>query len=440
MGGHNPITLHSVNEDLFAYMWSLIAETMVPELQFTRYTKESIAMLVSQKNDCPMCVTAHRMMSIAAERAESVLHHSAHGKYNQQRITNAQGKTITVCPECSHQCRRHSYAMAYAEQIIEQSMICRKENFLGGEQGRESATSSRDDDHNNIPLHEKEKAEIALIVLLFFHMNRSVSALLGEQLSTAMLRVPRPVASRMERDGPMRFMSKLMAPFMASRVRNNLYPPGMISSKLFATSTSDSCDDYVATMDHPNNKDKEDSDDSTTNADADDQRDDNAPSSATSSSSSLSFEDIVPEHLQGIRLAGEERAKAVVRLLRWTEDLYQTNATLHGIVSPAMLEFLDHPQNTKPPADLPPYEICRWATSVVRNCDFTANAATTPTQRAVATVLFLVSVAPQCVFGSPYWKHMVEALEGGESFARTTVLWWSLRFTLRNAKGLSLSK
>jgi len=70
MGGHNPITLHSVNEDLFAYMWSLIAETMVPELQFTRYTKESIAMLVSQKNDCPMCVTAHRMMSIAAERAE----------------------------------------------------------------------------------------------------------------------------------------------------------------------------------------------------------------------------------------------------------------------------------------------------------------------------------------------------------------------------------
>ena len=45
-GNNNPITLHSVNDDLFARVWSVIAETMVVTGALSRPTKEAIATMV----------------------------------------------------------------------------------------------------------------------------------------------------------------------------------------------------------------------------------------------------------------------------------------------------------------------------------------------------------------------------------------------------------
>jgi hypothetical protein len=59
-GSNNPITLHSVNEEVFPRLWSFMAEVMVVEGVLPRSVKEEIALLVSMKNHCPMCVTGKK--------------------------------------------------------------------------------------------------------------------------------------------------------------------------------------------------------------------------------------------------------------------------------------------------------------------------------------------------------------------------------------------
>ena len=56
-GQANPITLHSVNEDVFPRLWSFMAEVMIVNGELQRSTKEAIGEMVSSKNQCPMCVT-----------------------------------------------------------------------------------------------------------------------------------------------------------------------------------------------------------------------------------------------------------------------------------------------------------------------------------------------------------------------------------------------
>lgn len=56
-GQSNPITLHSVNENVFPRLWSFMAEVMIVDGELQRSTKEAIGEMVSSKNQCPMCVT-----------------------------------------------------------------------------------------------------------------------------------------------------------------------------------------------------------------------------------------------------------------------------------------------------------------------------------------------------------------------------------------------
>lgn len=58
-GQANPITLHSVNENVFPRLWSFMAEVMIVDGELQRSTKEAIGEMVSSKNQCPMCVTVH---------------------------------------------------------------------------------------------------------------------------------------------------------------------------------------------------------------------------------------------------------------------------------------------------------------------------------------------------------------------------------------------
>jgi len=56
-GNANPITLHSVNEDVFPRLWSFMAEVMVVNVELPRSTKEAVGELISSRNQCPMCVS-----------------------------------------------------------------------------------------------------------------------------------------------------------------------------------------------------------------------------------------------------------------------------------------------------------------------------------------------------------------------------------------------
>jgi hypothetical protein len=66
-GCNNPVTVHYADDDAFARVWSLIAETMVAKGELSRNMKEKVADLVSKKNHCPICVTAHSMMVVVTD-------------------------------------------------------------------------------------------------------------------------------------------------------------------------------------------------------------------------------------------------------------------------------------------------------------------------------------------------------------------------------------
>ena len=99
-GSGNPITVHSIEDEVFAIVWSFIAEAMIPEGEISRYTRESIANLVSTMNECPMCVTAHAMMSSAAKLAQQS---ESLGKSDEEK---------------AFELARHQQAFEYAEYLI----------------------------------------------------------------------------------------------------------------------------------------------------------------------------------------------------------------------------------------------------------------------------------------------------------------------------------
>jgi len=69
-------------------------------------------------------------------------------------------------------------------------------------------------------------AEVALVVMLFDHLNRVVSAVMGEEMSTTMFSIPRSIAKTMEKPGLVRRMSKWMS-FLLSRPFKAENPPGI---------------------------------------------------------------------------------------------------------------------------------------------------------------------------------------------------------------------
>ena len=117
-----------------------------------------------------------------------------------------------------------------------------------------------------VALSKVGQAEVALVVLLFNYMNRTVSAVLGEEMSTSMFSVPPAAARKMEGPRMMSIMNKVMAPFLSKSMKA-IHKQG-ITKNLFGSASSDQVD-------------------------------------------------LLPYHLQGVELAGMERANAVARLFEW---------------------------------------------------------------------------------------------------------------------------
>lgn len=358
-GQNNPVTLHSVNENVFACLWSYMAEVMVVDGDLTRSTKESIALLVSEKNQCPMCCSAHRMMGAAAKHAEKTSKDPEKEKRRQEL---------------------HMQAMDYAEMLILETIKIRpgKKKAVPAEPTKELATAA-----DFGLLTDKAKAEAALVVVLFFHMNRIISAVLGEQMSKAMFSVPESAAKRMEAPAVMKVMNKVMAPFLAGKMKTKRQPG--ITAPLF-----------------------------------------------TEGSSALN---LMPKHLQGAILAGEERCHALERLVVWCQT-YEKHLVQNDIVSKEVINLLDNPARG-PPAGLRPTKVAHWATTEMRKLIRVCLRNDEQSQD-VANVLCLVSYSPQSVYNSIHWKAVVKSL--GDEQAKAIVLWWSLRETMKRAQGLQMPK
>ena len=56
-----PISIHKVDEDLFAASWACLRETLVVG-RVPRYFKEAVASGASEVSQCSYCVGAHSMM------------------------------------------------------------------------------------------------------------------------------------------------------------------------------------------------------------------------------------------------------------------------------------------------------------------------------------------------------------------------------------------
>ncbi|CAB9512029.1 expressed unknown protein [Seminavis robusta] len=403
-GMDNPITLHSVNQDVFARIWSLIAETMVVQVELSRSTKEEIASLVSERNSCPVCIAAHNFMGITAIVVDQ----------------NAQKNSKNVdTKKMNDRQKQHDQAIQYAELLLSemkaQKRMCGlqptptkktpKRSSSSGSVGSGKSIGSGSDGSSKkkrkrksrrfTHLNATAKAEIALVVMLFDHMNRVVSVIMGEEMSTAMFNVPRSLARAMEAPSAVKAMSRLMAPVFSGTFKVK-HQPGVTLS-LFPDEQS-----------------------------------------AGSANASL-----LPENIQGVVLAGLERANAVGRLVEWVTTFEKEKLIKTDIMSRHLIRFLDKK------VDLPhggvnfasPEEVVEWMEGKMKTevtteimGDESGDESIYGTERSIAMVLLLSSFAPQTTYGSSHWEDLVERV--GVSMARSIVIWWSLRTTFKECKGL----
>jgi hypothetical protein len=151
-------------------------------------TKEEVATLVSNNNTCAVCSTAHALMSAAAVNAERKL-----------RSELSDGELET-----------HGQGLAYAEML--QKATHGKGTLLTGAQATDEFPR----------LNGKARAEVALVVMLFEHMNRACSSIMGEKMSTAMFGIPVPIAKRIESKRVMAVVNRMMAPFLSGGIQKPL--------------------------------------------------------------------------------------------------------------------------------------------------------------------------------------------------------------------------
>ena len=361
-GKNNPITLHSVNETAFACLWSFMAEVMVVDGELPRSTKEAVALLVSSKNECPMCCSAHRMMGAAAQQAEK-----------NSKMSKA---------EKEHKEELYMQCMDYAEILILDTINFRVKKTASIHK-TDSSTAQEKSTKDFSLLNDAAKAEIALVVVLFFHMNRIISAVLGEQMSKAMFSVPEGAAKRMEAPSVMKVINKLMAPFLAGSMKAKREPG--ISNPLFPKG-----------------------------------------------SSALH---LMPKHLLGAEVAGAERAHALERLVQWSRA-YEKYLLKEGVVSQEVIELLDNPSRA-PPDGLRPAKVSQWATTTMRKL-IRVTLRKDEYAQDIANILCLVSYSPQSVYHSTCWQSVVDTL--GDDQAKTIVVWWSMRECIKRAQGLSMPK
>ncbi|CAB9525658.1 expressed unknown protein [Seminavis robusta] len=414
-GNRNPISLHSVDEEVFALVWTWIAETLVAETSLCRSSKEAITELISQHNDCPLCEKAHRIMMIAARQAEiegemntikCPIRKSRQwykAEYHQQHPTEGgEGSSSTCAGHAEDKAIRNTQALEYADHLL--TLWQQRSSKLAASREDSSSVVDESSDHY---LTEQNKAEIALLVLLFNYMNRVVSSLLGEHFSSAFFRVPTSAALALEsRAGFMAMMTRFMANGMVGKFKKT-HLPGEISAALLGTKTDRPEErQEKECRDHP----------STTKSTPDD---DNQPPIC------------LPRHLERATLAGEHCALALRRITTWVEQFEQT-AIRDGLISETLLRALDDNSTMVPSSDLRAHRLVHWVTVTMRKR--LQKSCRSEEDVTLAIVLLLVGYSPKSVFHSFHWDKLVEAQ--GEDTAKRLVIWWSLRWTLERAKGL----
>jgi hypothetical protein len=225
-------------------------------------------------------------------------------------------------------------------------------------------------------LNAKARAEVALVVMLFEHMNRACSSIMGEEMSTAMFGIPAPIAKRIESKRVMGVVNGMMAPFLSRDIQKP--KKAGFTKSLF--------------------------------------KDEDGESKVP-----------LPSHLEFAENAGAERARAVARLDALMDTLYESR--LKDIVTGTVVAFLDEeterPQGRKPSN---PRLFPVWLKEKVEPIKDEKD-------QIVATAILMVSISPRHFHDGIQMKALVEAV--GAKDARLVVLWWSIRFSLKRAKGLN---
>ncbi|CAB9505701.1 expressed unknown protein [Seminavis robusta] len=335
MGNNGPFTMHDVDPDLFPTIWSFIAEVLETEVGLNRLVMEELSIFYSKKNDCPICIFAHTLLEEAAKAVDD--------------------EDVKIS----------SQARAYAETVYMATTL--------GE-----PIPDTDQLVKMYPdLSETNRAEIAIVLLVYQYMNRVVRALLGEHVSTAMFGIPRPVAAVVENENGYWFYKKVLKPILSQGMKKKGEPG--ITLNLFPKEAAD-------------------------------------------------FE--LPFHLADAELAGHERARSLARLYSLIDKLY--NSKISKIVSSKVIAILDDPDNQAPKGvGTTKY----WAMVHMPDQVFKKQLSEKIDQR-VAQVLLLIDIMPDALMESSCWKKARKQL--GDEQARLIVFWWALRCTLvMQAKGLT---
>jgi hypothetical protein len=224
------------------------------------------------------------------------------------------------------------------------------------------------------------RAEIALVVLIKQHLLRSLGAILGEQMSAVGVSRDAAMEKQSSVMGTMNkvfmpMMKPMMKPFFLAGVLQQYCEPG-ITDELF----------------------KYESD---------------VPS--------------LPSHLQGVQAAGAERAQAVARLNALVGTLYEYR--LKGYITKQVMELVDGETAATSDASMSPVLVVKW---IERKLESLSD----EKDKAVATALLLMAYFPKRLLKGREWKALVKAVGGDEKEARLIVIWYSLRFTLGQARGL----
>lgn len=371
-GSSNPLTIHDCDDDLFRAVWCLLGETMVVGGELDRVEKEEIATMVSQNNKCTVCVTAHVMMATAAKKKKRDENIERLKKSTSAPSSTSSGSdkgTINGSEDEYDQEERSKQAVAYAELVQKAS------------QNGEALVIRSENDFSL--LNDIARAECALVVLLFQHMNRVISAIMGEQMTTAMMGLPRTFATQMEKPGVMKHLNRMMKPIISGAVNKSVQPG--FTNVLFKNEKGETVKEQEQQLE-------------------------------------------LPEYLQGVKDAGLARAHAVGRLYSMVDVLYMKVA---HVVPKEVIDLVDAEVASGSHDDqkLSPVVIVSWIQEKL-------GPLSSKNHKIVATIMILVAYFPRRIFNSKEWRALVDDVTGGDvKMARMVVIWYSLRLTMMQAKG-----
>jgi len=102
--------------------------------------------------------------------------------------------------------------------LTDEESLDSPESVLEYAEAIQAASSTGSSPFDTSSLSQEVKAEVALIVFMFQHINRVISCLLGEEMSTSLFSVPESMAKSLEKPIMLRIMARMMTPIMKSRL------------------------------------------------------------------------------------------------------------------------------------------------------------------------------------------------------------------------------